>query len=795
MGLSMSTDRASWIPAMVSSQFVLFPSTAMPVTVTDVRNLSALREMKKRGLKTIYIATKKDADQETSLDNIYSAMCLAEVEFMKGNDQEELQLIVRGLSRQSVQDLAWEGEGVLLSGEAIDVRYDCDQGTQQAYLDGIKELAEQIMSYLPGNLKQIADMLRAIEDPELLVNLIAPHLEVSVEQKIELLNEESTSRRLMHALETMQEMKQNVMLRAEIGRKVSHRFSKQHRDAVLRQQLKVIQEELGEQANQPHSSYLKRIEDHTDLPPEVRKIALDEAQRLATMDRHSPEVPGIQSYLDLILTLPWKATPKAEIELKKAREILNSHHYGLDKVKDRIVQHLAVLKLKDNFRGSILLLVGPPGVGKTSLGRSIAEAMGREFVRASLGGVRDEAEIRGHRRTYIGSRPGRIIQALKSCKSNNPVFLLDELDKLNSGITGDPAAALLEVLDPEQNNSFRDHYLEVPYDLSQVMFIATANSLETIPGPLRDRMEIISISGYTTAEKLHIAKQHLWPEALEHHGVKQSQLSLAEDALLHVITHYTREAGVRDLKRKLATLIRGSTEDILQAEGQVIQLKTGDLERRLGTEPYTLELAQTHMPPGVVTGLAWTPMGGEILFVEAKAMPGKGQLVLTGQMGDVMKESVQIAMTHVRSLISVLGSRFDFDKTDVHVHVPAGAIPKDGPSAGVTMLTALASLFSQRSVNPTLAMTGEITLRGAVTAVGGVKEKVLAAHRAGIKTVLLSERNRKDIHEVPEEVRQDMHFLFVYTVADVIRAAIGLELQESPQPTQDQSSPQQANMF
>ncbi len=762
---------------MVSSQFVLFPSTAMPVTVTDVRNLAALRVMKNRGLKTIYIATKREADAETTIGNLYGAICLAEVEFLKGNDNEELQLIVRGLSRQNLLDFAWDSDAVVLKAEMIEVTPDSDAKAQQALVDGIKELAEQIISYLPGNLKQIGDMMKAVDDPELLVNLITPHLEISVENKIDLLQETSVLRRLTLLIETLQDIKQNLVLRAEIGRKVSHRFSKQHRDAMLRQQLKVIQEELGDTHHQPsHSTYLKRIDEHPDLPDEVRKVVVEEAQRLASMDRFSPEVPGLQNYLDLILALPWKPVRKQAIDLKKARAILNSHHYGLEKVKDRIVQHIAVLKLKENFRGSILLLVGPPGVGKTSLGRSIAEGMGREFVRASLGGVRDEAEIRGHRRTYIGSRPGRIVQALKSCTSNNPVFLLDEIDKLSSGVTGDPAAALLEVLDPEQNSTFRDHYLEVPYDLSQVMFIATANSLETIPGPLRDRMETINLSGYTTAEKLHIAKQHLWPESLEQHGVRAEQLTLAPEALLHVITHYTREAGVRDLKRRLAALIRSSTEEILQAETQTIHLTLEDLERLLGTEPYTMELAQTHVPPGVVTGLAWTPMGGEILFIEAKAMPGKGLLTLTGQMGDVMKESVQIAMTHVRSLLSSLRTLLDYEKTDVHVHVPAGAIPKDGPSAGVTMLTALASLYAQRSVSPALAMTGEITLRGAVTAVGGVKEKVLAAHRAGITKILLSDRNRKDISEVPEEVRRELEFVFVYTVADVLREALGLDL-------------------
>lgn len=774
-----------WQPAIVSSQFILFPGTATPVTVSDEKNLSALREMRRRHSKTIYITTLKAPKQSVSLEGLYPIACLAEVEHIRGDDEKELQIIVRGLERHRIKDLSFEDSGVLIKGTPIVPEQDIDRKTEAAYLDSIKNLADEMIAHLPGNMKQIAEVLRAVDDSELLVNLIAPHLEISQDVKIELLGESSPKRRLARFLDLMTDAKQSLEIRAEIGRKVTNRVHKQNRDAMLRQQLRLIQEELGER--QDKDSYTKRIDDNPDLPEEVRTAALEEADRLASLERNSPEAPGIQNYLDLILSLPWKGGEQKTIDLEAARALLNEHHYGLQKVKDRIIQHLAVLKLKQNFRGSILLLVGPPGVGKTSLGRSIAEAMGRDFVRASLGGIRDEAEIRGHRRTYIGSRPGRIIQALKQCKGNNPVFLLDEIDKLSAGYAGDPAAALLEVLDPEQNKNFRDHFLEVPYDLSQVMFIATANSLESIPGPLRDRMEIIPISGYTTAEKLHIAKQHLWPEQLESHGVDSGRLILSEDALLRVVTHYTREAGVRELKRKLAALIRGSTEAVLGTEGAVT-IRLADLDRILGHETFMPEVAESHMPPGVVTGMAWTPMGGDILFIEAKATKGNGRLTLTGQMGDVMKESVQIAMTHLRSLSPYLNASFDFDKTDVHVHVPAGAIPKDGPSAGVTMLTALVSLISQRSVNPALAMTGEITLRGSVTAVGGIKEKVLAAHRAGIKKIILSERNRKDIHDVPEEVRQELEFVCVNRVEELIKHALDLEVDASTVPVSDNGS-------
>ncbi len=770
----MSDHKAEWHPAIVSSQFILFPGTATPVTISDEKNLAALKEMKNRGSKKVYVVTQRQTTNKIKLTNLFPYACLAEVEHVRGENEKELQVILRGVERHRIIDIVWDSPRLLVEGEALAFNHDIDRTTQAVYLDAIKDLVDEIITFIPGNLKQIAEMLRAIDDPELLINLIAPHVEAELDTKIRLLGEISLGARLILILELMQDMKHTLEVRAELSRKVNNRVSKQNRDAVLRQQMRMIQEELGERAAEKNN-YTQRIEDHADIPEDVKKVALEEAERLQSMEKNSPEAPGIQNYLDLILALPWTAKASAPIDLPNARAILNEHHYGLDKVKDRIVQHLAVLKLKQNFKGSILLLVGPPGVGKTSLGKSIAEAMGREFVRASLGGVRDEAEIRGHRRTYLGSRPGRIVQAMKTLKSNNPVFLLDEIDKLSQGYSGDPGAALLEVLDPEQNHNFRDHYLEVPFDLSKVMFIATANSLDTIPGPLRDRMEIISLSGYTTAEKLHIAKQHLWPEALEEHGVDKERLILAEEALLRVVTHYTREAGVRDLKRKLAHLIRASTEKILETEGPVT-LAAKDLEGILGHERFTPEVTEAHMPPGVVTGLAWTPMGGDILFIEAKAIKGSGKLTLTGQMGDVMKESVQIAISHAKSLAAHLESPLDFDKTDIHVHVPAGAIPKDGPSAGVTMLTALVSLISARPVNPKLAMTGEITLRGSVTAVGGIKEKVLAAHRAGVRKVIVSERNRQDLSDVPEEVRSEMEFVCVQTIEELLEHALGLKL-------------------
>ena len=447
-------------------------------------------------------------------------------------------------------------------------------------------------------------------------------------------------------------------------------------------------------------------------------------------------------------------------------------------MKKRIVQHLAVLKLKkeNKNKGSILLFVGPPGVGKTSLGQSIAQALGRKFVRVSVGGVRDDAEVRGHRRTYIGAMPGRIIQGLKRAGENNPVFLLDEIDKLSRAFNGDPASALLEVLDTEQNSTFLDHYLDVPFDLSNVFFIATANSLESIPGPLLDRMEVIDLSGYTTAEKMYIAKNHLIPKQLKEHGLSSDQLALADEALMCLISNYTREAGVRELQRRIAAVIRGSSERVLLSEGNLVKVHTLDLEEILGPERFTFEIAQTLNPAGVVTGLAWTPVGGDILFIEATAMHGKGNLMITGQLGDVMKESAQIAQSLIRANQTQLGMRVDLAKTDLHVHVPAGSIPKDGPSAGVTLLTALASLMSGHPVSPRTAMTGEITLRGAVMPVGGIKEKVIAAHRAGIEKIILPKKNERDLKEIPAEVKDEMQFHFVENISELFRIALNLNL-------------------
>ena len=562
-----------------------------------------------------------------------------------------------------------------------------------------------------------------------------------------------------------------------MAEKLSDRVSKSNREAMLREQLKVIQEELGEGGNgDGEPGYRERVE-ASKMPDDVRKKALVEVRKLETGGPQNHESTVIRNYLDLMLDLPWVTEEKKSIDIAEARRVLESHHNGLEKVKERIVQHLAVMKLKQEKQGSILLFAGPPGTGKTSLGKSIAEALGRKYVRVSLGGVRDEAEIRGHRRTYVGALPGRIIQGIQKAGTKNPVFILDEIDKLSTSFAGDPASALLEVLDPEQNSTFSDHYLEVPYDLSDVLFIATANSLATIPAPLLDRMEMIEISGYTTSEKFAIAKDHLIPEVLKEHGLDAEKLQIGDDALQLIIGKYTREAGVRWLKKQLAKIARHVSEKIVSGTAELPFVVTPDnLSPILGKEPIRQEVARKEPVPGVVTGLAWTPVGGEILFIEGTFMPGTGEAHPHRPLGDVMKESATISSSLIRSRLAGSGNTFNFITSDIHIHVPSGATPKDGPSAGVTLFTALASLITGKTVDPELAMTGEITLSGAVLPVGGIREKVLAAHRAGIKKVILPKENERDLPDVPEDVRGELVFVPVGTVEEVLKEALGLDL-------------------
>lgn len=653
---------------------------------------------------------------------------------------------------------------------------DLDDDLKARILSDIKITIREISSRFSGS-EQFTRPIEKMESIDRIMGFVMPFLPISLGEKQALLEMVSVRERYITFLETLIRTRDDINIRIEMAKKVTDRVTKSNREAMLREQLRVIQEELNEsEGTSGDAGYRERIE-NSKMPDDVRKKALAELKKLETGGSQNHESSVIRNYLDLLLDLPWVTEEKKNIDIAEARRVLESHHNGLEKVKERIVQHLAVMKLRQEKQGSILLFAGPPGTGKTSLGRSIAEALGRKYVRVSLGGVRDEAEIRGHRRTYVGALPGRIIQGIKKAGTKNPVFILDEIDKLATSYAGDPASALLEVLDPEQNNSFSDHYLEVPYDLSDVLFIATANSLATIPAPLLDRMELIEISGYTKSEKFAIAKDHLIPETLKEHGLDPDKLRVEDAALKVIIEKYTREAGVRWLKKQLAKTARYVSEKIVSGNADLPFVVTMDnLPEVLGKELIRQEVVRKEPVPGVVTGLAWTPVGGEILFIEGTFMPGTGKLTLTGQLGDVMKESATISLSLIRSRLANAEPGFNFITSDIHIHVPSGATPKDGPSAGVTIFSALASLITGKTVDPNLAMTGEITLSGAVLPVGGIKEKVLAAHRAGIRKVILPKENERDLEDVPEDVRGELVFVPVETVEEVLREALGIGL-------------------
>jgi ATP-dependent Lon protease len=653
---------------------------------------------------------------------------------------------------------------------------DLEEELQVRILADIKSTIHEISSRFNGS-EQFTRPMDQMNSVDQIMGFVMPFLPVNLAEKQALLEIDSVRVRYISFLELLIRTRENINIRIEMAKKVSDKVHKSNREAMLREQLRLIQEELNEsEGPNGDNEYRERIE-KSKMPDEVRKKALSELRKLETGGGQNHESPVIRNYLDLLLELPWVTEEKKSIDIEQARRVLESNHNGLEKVKERIVQHLAVMKLKQEKQGSIILLSGPPGTGKTSLGKSIAEALGRQYVRISLGGVRDEAEIRGHRRTYVGALPGRIIHGIKRAGTKNPVFILDEIDKLAVSYAGDPASALLEVLDPEQNNTFSDHYLEVPYDLSDVLFIATANSLSTIPAPLLDRMEHIEISGYTKNEKFAIAKDHLLPKTLEEHGLDADKLRIEDDALKVIIEKYTREAGVRWLKKQLAKTARFVSEKIVSGKADLpYVVKVEMLDTILGKEVIRQDEARKEQVPGVVTGLAWTPVGGDILFIEGTFMPGKGNLTLTGQLGDVMKESATISLSLIRSRLAHTANSFDFIKSDIHIHVPSGATPKDGPSAGVTLFTALASLITGKTVDPKLAMTGEITLSGAVLPVGGIKEKVLAAHRAGIKKVILPKENARDLDEVPEDARSELTFVTVETIDEVLKEALALDL-------------------
>ena len=764
------------LPLIPVKGSVIFPGSDNQIRISGL-DLGDLFDIKEDSKDTYAIALSMRKNfniREMEEDDFYKVGTLVRI-IKNEKTSDGHKILTHGIERVQINNIQKHNDYYMANFTLLLDEMDMERNNQHDLLTYIKDVSRETARFFEGS-EGIIKRIEEFEEPSKLMYYIAPYLNISRSEKQELLEIQSVKERGMKFLDHIIKQKESIKIQSKMAQKFSDKASKSYRENILREQLKSIQDELNDGKPGKTKSLKEKIE-ASDMPDEVKEMALDEFEKLEAQGPNGSDSHVIRNYLDLLIALPWTTGEEKEIDIDIARSILDKDHYGLEKVKDRIIQHLAVMKLKKGKKGTILLLVGPPGTGKTSLGKSIAGALDRKFIRMSLGGIRDEADIRGHRRTYVGALPGRIIQGMKKAGTKNPVFVLDEVDKLMRGFSGDPASALLEVLDPEQNNTFADHYLEVPYDLSDVFFIATANSIETIPGPLLDRMEVLTISGYTNQEKFHIGKNHLIPRVLEEHGLDNDKLAISDEALKEVIENYTREAGVRTLQRKIASLARISSEKIVSGKEELpYHIDEKLVEEFLGRKRVRHAIAEADNPPGVVTGLAWTQVGGEILFIESTNMPGTGQLTLTGQLGDVMKESAQISRSLIRSRLALFASGFAFNKNDMHIHVPSGSVPKDGPSAGIALFTSLASLVTGRKVNPKLAMTGEISLRGSVMPIGGLKEKVLAAHRAGIEKILIPEDNEKDLEDIPAEIKDKLEFKIVSTVEEVIKEALGIDL-------------------
>lgn len=752
---------------------VLFPGVVIPITVGRDKSIKLIKDAY-RGDRIIGVVSQRDVGiEDPTFEQLNQVGTVALIIKMLQMPDGNTTVIIQGKQRFRLQEEIQNDPYIkasILKFEEIRPKPDKEF---KALMASIKEMSMQIIQLSPNIPSEAGIAIKNIESASFLINFISSNMNADVASKQQMLEVANLPERAKMVLEHLTQELQMQELKNQIQTKVRVDLDKQQRDYFLNQQLKTIQEELGGNSPDLEIENLRSRASQKKWGKEVAEHFNKEIEKLARINPAAADYSIQINYLELLLDLPWNEFTKDNFDLKRAEKILAKDHYGLEKVKQRIIEYLAVLKLKHDMKAPILCLVGPPGVGKTSLGKSIARALGRKYVRMALGGIRDEAEIRGHRKTYIGAMPGRLIQSIKKAGSSNPVFVLDEIDKVGNDFRGDPSSALLEVLDPEQNSAFYDHYVEVDYDLSGVMFIATANSLSTIQPALLDRMEIIEVNGYTIEEKIEIARQHLLPKQREQHGIKSKDISLKSNVIEKVIEDYTRESGVRGLEKKIGSLVRGVATKIAMDKEYNPSLNKNDVETILGPPIFDKDLYEGNEVAGVVTGLAWTQVGGDILFIEASLSPGKGKLSLTGNLGDVMKESATIAMAYLRAN----ASKFDidhrlFDQWDVHVHVPAGATPKDGPSAGITMLTALTSAFTQRKVKPHLAMTGEITLRGKVLPVGGIKEKILAAKRANIKEIILSKSNRKDILEIREDYIKDLNFHYVVEMKEVIELAL-----------------------
>lgn len=752
-------------------QIVLFPGMVLPIGVGRQRSSEALKAALK-AQSPIGILLQKDAENDDPAPaDLYRVGTLAEiVRYISAQDGTH-HIIVQGQQRFRVREFVEGLPYIAARIEPIEETSEVEArstGVEARFLN-LKQLALDAIELLPERAEGLDAAVKAATSPSMLTDMTATFMDLRQEEKQEILETVDLVERMDKVTEKLRRLTEVLKLSRDIRQSTKGTMDKAQREYYLREQLKTIQKELGEDRPSEMQD-LTRAVGEAGMPPEVEKEARKELARLERMSDASAEYSVTRTYIDWLIELPWNRLTPDSLDIVAARKILDEDHWGLEKVKKRIVEFLAVRKLNPEGKSPILCLTGPPGVGKTSLGLSIARAMGRKFVRVSLGGVHDEAEIRGHRRTYVGALPGNIIQGIRKAGTRNPVFMLDEMDKLSASFQGDPSSALLEVLDPEQNATFRDNYLGVPFDLSRVMFIGTANVIDNVPGALRDRCEIIELSGYTEEEKIEIARRYLTARQLAANGLSPEAITLADGALLEVIRHYTREAGCRSLEREIGAILRRVATHVATGELKTARIDAGDVGAILGPRKFESELAQRTSVPGVATGLAWTPVGGEILFVESTRMPGKGDLILTGQLGDVMKESARASLSLLKSRSAELGVPGEsLERTDIHIHVPSGAIPKDGPSAGVTMFVSLVSLFVRRTVRSDIAMTGEVSLRGLVLQVGGIKEKVLAAYRAGIRTLLLPARNRKDLEDIPPHVREAVKFVWLETVDDALR--------------------------